>query len=252
MALRGQSGANDSGTRVTNPSITYAGAGNIQVGDLIVLATCMDTGGSEGTITDPTGFTAGGSLSPALADISIDTGNAYLHVAVKIAAAGDAGTPTYSTTFANAAFWAQQIFAFSGRKNGSIATAFPNQAATASSAEGNTPVSFNNTGLTASAGDDILVIDGLAFAFGRGTATFAMAITGYSNALATIGSGNNTAALNALSLQNASAGATGTLSASFTSVGGAQTIAIGAFVIAMPAAAAAAASHFLSSLGVGG
>lgn len=235
MALRGQSGATTT-TSVTSIALTYAGANAVVAGDLIVLASCFVTGGAEGTVTDPTGFTAGGSLSPALADQNIDTQTAFLHVAVKIAVSGDAGFQTYTTSCSNAATWAQGMFVFSGRVNSSIAAAFNNQGVTAFSAEGNTPVTFNITGLTALSGDDVLAIVAVGNQFGKGSETFSIAITGYSNALNTTSTANFGTGLLGISNQNVSSGATGTLASTISASGAAVTISPAAFLFSLPAA----------------
>lgn len=233
-ALRGQSGAGDSGTTSTSPSITYSGTA-IQSGDLIILATCMTTGGDEGTITDPSGFTAGGSLLPALADVNIDSSTAFLHIAVKIAGSGDVGTPTYSTTFDTPAYWSQQLYVFSGRKNSSVNAAFNNQGETASSAETATPFTYNLTGLTALAGDDVVAIVCEASPTARSTYTYSMAITGYSNNLNSIGANTFSPGLSVLSKQGVSAGAFGPLSATISATGSVSPSVAG-IVMSLPAA----------------
>lgn len=235
-ALRGQSGAADAGTTVSSFSITYSGSA-IQVGDLELLATCVNTGGGEGTITNPSGFTAGASLSPTLADVNIDSSAAFLHLAVKIAAAGDTGTPTYTTTSDTPSYWSQQLYVFSGRKNSSVSTSFNNQVATASSAETATPYTYNMTGLTALSGDDIAAIICEAPPSGRSTYTFTTAITGYSNNLNTIGGNNFSPGLSVLSKTGVTSGATGTLAATISATGSVSP-ATGGFVLSLPAGGA--------------
>lgn len=252
-ALRGISGIGDSATCATPCTIsdTYAGANAIQSGDLILIVTNLGTGGSEGTITDPTSpgtaFTAGSALSPALADINIDSGSSYLHIAAKIATSADAGFPTYVTTTQYGGHYSQQIIVLSGRA-ATLAAALDNQVATASSAELTTPAAYSLTGLTALSGDDIISIIGIACPFGRGTATFSAAISGYSNVLNTIGTQTYSPGISTLTSLNSAAGVFGPL-ASTISATASETIAMGGFVLSIPAAAAGFTPHPVMSGG---
>jgi hypothetical protein len=240
MALRGTTG-NAPTAAATSNAITYAGAGNIQVGDLIVLITHLVNASSGGTFTDPSGFTAGGSLSPALPDVfNSVTGADYIHIAVKIAAGGDTGTPTYTTNSSLAAgHWQQQIRVYSGRVNSSIAAAFNNQVATAVSASTSTPFTYNLTGLTALAGDDVIAVVEGGFPSGNsGGSTWGTTITGYANALNNYDSTYNFAGfLSSLDNTNVSAGATGTLGGAITATGGNTQVAALGFVMSLPQAA---------------
>ena len=238
MALRGITGStNPSGTAISN-SLTYSGSA-IQVGDLMILATCYAPGGTT-TFTDPSGWTQGSALSPALADVLINS-SSILHVIVKIAAAGDTGTPTYVTADAGAfgGRWNQQLRVYSGRVNTSIAAAFNNQGGTAAGATLNTPYTYSINGLTALSGDDIVVLTAVNVISAAG-GTYTAPITGYANTLVV-----NTNAIPApmigLDKVNASAGATGTLSQVITDSAGASSIIPASFVLSLPQAAAGAA-----------
>jgi hypothetical protein len=237
MALRGITG-NAPTAAATSNAITYAGAGNIQVGDLIILITHMINGSSGGTFTDPSGFTAGGSLSPALPDVfNSVTGADYIHVAVKIAAAGDTGTPTYTTNSSLAAsHWQQQIRVYSGRVNGSIATAFNNQVATGAGASTSTPFTYNLTGLTALAGDDVIAVVEGGFPSGNsGGTAWGTTITSYADALNNFDSTYNfTGFLSSLDNINVSAGATGTLGGAITATGANTQVSGLGFVMSLP------------------
>lgn len=238
MALRGITG-NAPTTASTSNGITYAGAGNIQVGDLIVLISHLVVGSSGGTFTDPSGFTAGSSLSPSLPDVfNSVTGSDYLHVAVKIAAAGDTGTPTYTTSSSLSGHWQQQIRVYSGRVNGSVATGFNNQVATAVSASTTTPFTYNLTGLTALSGDDLIIVVEGGFPSGNsGGTSWSTTSTGFGDALNNYDSTYNYAGfLSSLDKTNVSAGATGTIGAALAAVGGNTQVGALGFVMSLPMA----------------
>lgn len=214
----------------------------IQVDDVIVIASCFVTGGQEGTVDDPSGFTPGSALTPAIQDVNIDVGGSYLHLSAKVATSTEVAATSFTTASGSAysSHWSQQIFVLSGRDSSSLSAALANQVATASTAEVNTPTTFDLTGLTANAGDDLLAIIGTATPYGRGTATFSAAITGFSDPLDTIGTNTYDPGMMSLIEQDAGAGATGTLAAaiSATSV---TTLALGGFLLAVSAPQVAAA-----------
>lgn len=240
MALRGASGAYTT-TNTGTASITYAGANAIVACDLIILDTCYRPGGFH-PITDPAGFTAGASLTPALADQSF--GTASHHIAVKIAVSADAGFPTYTQTASYVGSWAQQIRVYSGRVNSSVAAAFSNTAATAVGSASSTPYSYPITGVTALAGDDIVVFAGGVYS--NVATAISTAISGYANGVNTndAAAGNQTF-VDGLDLVNSPAGATGTLAASITA-GSAVTVTPGAFVLSLPSASSASPKPVLS------
>lgn len=213
-ALRGTT-VSQTTTSVTSTSITYSGTA-IQTGDLIILVSMCNAGGDPSPITDPSGFTAGGSLTSALPDVLIDSA-VLLHVAVKIAGSGDTGTPTYTTTSMYGCYWVQQMRVYSGRVNSSVNAAFPNNVATAAGTVGASPYTYTLTGLTASAGDDVVAFVGSAVPDGATNGdVYALSISGFSNNVgATLTNVNQDPPLGADHL-NVSAGATGSLSASLT------------------------------------
>ena len=229
MALRGFTSAWTT-TNANSASITYAGAQNIQVGDLIILDTVYRAGGFH-PVTDPSGFTPGANLTPPLADQNLSNSNH--HIAVKIATAADAGTPTYTQSGSYPGSWSQQLRVYYGRVNTSVAAAFSNTAATAVGASGSTPYTYDITGVTALAGDDIVVLTGSPFLTAY---ALSAAISGYGNlSVAQYVSGSQ-AFIGGLDRVNAPAGATGTLVESITAstqVGG---LVPGAFVLSLPAA----------------
>jgi|SRR6185437_14190101 len=236
MALRGHCGQAGAASSWTFP---YSGASNIALGDLIMVVTHQNGGTGAFTVTGPGAtFTPGASLSPTLGGLI--NGNAW-DVSVAIAAAGDVGTPTYSTSSTvGGGSYVQQILVYSGRINSSVAAAFSNSAMTAGSANQTTATAtYSMTGLTALAGDDLVIVNPINVGGGGLGQTYATALTGYGDALATNGnSGATNPAMNALDLVNSPAGATGTLGVGVTLSGGtANNWYIGGFVIALPAAA---------------
>lgn len=253
-ALVGQTCVSDSGSTSATITLAYTGTA-IVAGDDIVLATTQNTGGGEGTITYPTTgatFVAGSTLSPAVPDVNIDSGASFLNVAVKIAASGDAGNPTYTTALQYAAYYSQCIFVFSGRVNSSVSTAFNNQAQTGSSAEmaigTATPAAYSVTRPATLSGDDVLVIVGSGYPFGANQG-ITLSISGYSNQVGTHGSGTNGTPMNAVSLQTASAASSGSLASSSVSSTSTTTIAFGGVVFALPAAAASFTPKVVLSTG---
>ena len=229
MALRGFTSAWTT-TSATSASITYAGAQNIQVGDLIILDTVYRTGGFH-PVTDPSGFTPGANLTPPLADENLGTANH--HIAVKIANSADAGTPTYTQSGSYTGSWSQQLRVYYGRVNTSVAAAFSNTAATAVGASGSTPYTYDITGVTALAGDDIVVLTGSPFLTAY---ALSAAISGYGNlSVAQYVSGSK-AFIGGLDRVNAPAGATGTLVESITAPSTVNGLEPGAFVLSLPAA----------------
>jgi hypothetical protein len=240
MALRGTTSiAQTSATTITSASMTYAGASNIVLGDLILLVTELTEGNSTPTFTDPSGFTAGSSISiPDM--LFAATGTDALHIAVKIAAAGDVGTPTYSTTSSQAGFWKQHIRVYSGRINSSVGSAFGNSAVTTASASSAYPITYPMTGVTAIAGDDIIAFIGAASPAGQsGITNYAAAITGFSNNLVgfSIAASNNNGTLWSLDDVGNAGGATGTLSCVLSKTGGSgNTGQVQGFLISLPAA----------------
>jgi hypothetical protein len=231
VALRGIT-VDHSTASVSSQAITYSGAGNIQVGDLLILCTIYNPGGSA-TITDPAGWTQGSTVG--LSDVFVNAAQ-YFHVAVKIAAAGDVGTPTYTTTFSSApGFVNQTLIALSGRINSSIAAAFGNVAATAAGARAATPYTYSITGLTALAGDDVIVLLG-GMDIDVANASWTAPITGYTAQLAAFDPSDvNSPPLFSLTKLNVSAGATGTLSATISGPSTSDTTPT-AFVLSLPAA----------------
>jgi hypothetical protein len=220
MALRGTT-QNNGTTSTTSNSITYAGASNIVIGDFIVLVSEVTTSSTE-SFTDPSGFTAGSSIS--LPDVRVNASD-YLHVAVKIAAAGDVGTPTYVTSCTNGGYWKQQLRVYSGRNTATVGSAITAVSATGAATQGGYPYSFAMTGLTAASGDDLML-----FAVGclpdgnSGSTAFGASATGFSNSLASNYSGYQyDASLNSLDYVNYSGGTTGTITVTLTQTGGSGT-----------------------------
>lgn len=231
-ALRGTT-STYSQTAASSFSITYAGAGNIQTGDIIVLITNEDAGGSV-TFTDPSGFTAGSSLSPALADILMNS-SSQLHIAVKIATSGDDGTPTYVTTSNFSGTYGQQLRVYYGRVNSSIGAAFDNQVHTAAGTTGATPYSYSMTGLTALTGDDMVVIAGADISAVAGSETYSASLSGFGNLLVSSPSSTNDGpAIFSLDYQNHPSGATGALGVSLTSSPPGADLTPAGFVLSLP------------------
>ena len=213
---------------------TYAGANGVQVGDEIIIVTAWTNGNSTpGSVTDPSAFTSGGSLSPSIPTTNIDTPtpNAFMHIAVKTAASGDVGFQTYSTTLASGGYYSQMIVVESGR-SGTI----NNQIVTATSGESTSnSFSYSVSGLTALTGDDVLVFIAGALPAGNGAATFSASIPGYTNSLNSSGGGTYTPPMMFLDNLNVSSGAFGPLAATITT-STTLTLAQAAFTLSIPAA----------------
>lgn len=230
MALRGQCAQVGSGSSWT---FVYSGANNIAVGDLIVVVTNQNGGAGGFTVTGPgASFTKGASLTPTLGGTI--NGNAW-DVSVAIAAAGDVGTPTYSTTSTvGGGNYVQEIYVYSQRVNSSIAAAFSNSAMTTPVSPGTSSATFNMTGLTALTGDDILICNPITPTTGTNQ-TFTTSATGYGNALTIAQTATNSPTMNGLTSANSSAGATGTIAVSVTASGGSgNNWFIGGFVLSLP------------------
>jgi hypothetical protein len=232
-ALRGVTSSSSATGIATSNSITYSGAGSIQVGDLILLVTSYAVGGST-TFTDPSGFSKGSTFG--LPDMLVNSDTEF-HVVAKIAAVGDVGTPTYVTSDAGAfgGQWNQQLRVYSGRVNSSIAAAFGNSVVSTQGASANTPISYSLSGITALAGDDIIefaVPDVTGFASG---AVWSQTISGWGNALVSNRNGTPSAPLLSLDLVNSSGGATGTLASTISATATSTAVPKG-FVISLPQA----------------
>src|SRR5262249_12263813 len=154
-----------------------------------------------------------------------------------IAGVGDTGTPSYTTSSNFAGRWGQTLRVYSGRVNSSISAAFGNHVVTAplSPPDGTTPITYSITGLTALAGDDVVVCVPVGIATGNLSNVYAASITGYGNALAAYD--DSTSAFPGLQCSldkiNVSAGAFGPLSCSVTSSVGAS-LTPAAYVFALP------------------
>ena len=240
MALRGISTASTS-TAVTSLVLPYTGSA-IQAGDLLVAQISESAGGSL-TISDPSGWTAGASLSPAIPDAN----GGETHWAVKIATSADAGNPSYTWSSPYAGYWTGQLRVYSGRVNTSVAAAFGNTASTTSGAYGNTPYSYTVTTPAILSGDDVVVI-GDAFMNAGGPATSLTAtITGYANDATDTGtaSGSNSVLSYGLDAINSSATSAGTVALTLSSAP-TLTISPTAAIFSLPAASAAAPKPVLS------
>ena len=234
MALRGHCGQSGA---ASSWNFVYSGAGNIAVGDLVIVATYQNGGTGAFTVTGPgASFTAGTALSPTVGGTV--NGNQW-GINVAIAAAGDVGTPTYATSSSvGGGSYVQQILVYSGRVHTSIAAAYGNSAQSTQATPGSNPYTYAMTGLTALANDDIIIVNPIGPATGTGQ-TFTTSASGYTDMLDTTVGTTNTPALNSLDSLNVAGGATGTINVQFTATGGsANNWLVGGFVMALPASSA--------------
>lgn len=241
MALRGVTGVAIT-TSASSGSITYSGANSIQVGDLLIAHVYQSVGGAA-TYTDPSGWTPGSSIG--LPDVLVGSDR---HIAVKIATSADTTNPAYTWSTPYSGVWIIQLRAYSGRINSSVGAAFPNNAATANGTTGNAPYTYSVTGLTPSAGDDVVCFI-ISDVTGGDVAGYLASISGFANELSTVGTtgitGPATASLDSL---NVAGTAIGPLSSSLTFTN-AATLTPNAVVLSLPAASASPTPHLIDSGG---
>ena len=235
-------------TASTASSVTIAYTGSaIQVGDLIAVLVIQDAGGST-TISNPTTpgapWTSGGSLTPAIPDALIGS-SVQTHAAFKIAASGDAGTPSYTFTSNYPGDIVAQMRVYRGRAS-TISAALNNSAITAIGAAANTPYSYPLTGLTVLAGDDVVSFVGAAVSAGGPPTAVSAPITGFANELDTVSSASSFSPFMISEDQvNASAGTVASFAETITTTPVTQIAPYG-FVLSIPAASAAAPKPVLS------
>ncbi len=213
---------------------------SIEVGDILLLQTCVYLDGAESSVTwtDPSGMTPGPSLSSPIADQSMNSENAWSHLAAMVATESQAGAPSFTTSISAAGatgIWAQHLRVYRGRANSSISAALANFAQTAV-ATGNDPFDFSITGLTALAGDDIVVLVPLTSQGDEGD-TSAISISGYANALGITSAAGYSGYVCSIDQVDAPAGATGTLASVISGFDvGESSLYAGATVISLPSA----------------
>ena len=206
MAVRGTvASASSSSTQTV--TVTPIG---IQLNDIVLLSVCSFAGN---TPTFPSGFAQVPGTSPAVND-----GSAALYAFYKVATATEVAASTLSATGASFG-GAINCVVLSGRNTSSPFTtqSQTNHAAAAF------PVTFSITGLTAAAGDDVVVFVGQDLTAGTTAATLSYTPSGgFTNGTL----GNDTVDTNAEWLAssvstNVSAGATGTIAGSIAVTSGA-------------------------------
>lgn len=239
MAIVGTTGSASTDNTSMSNAISPSGW-SIAAGDLLLLPTIMGIGGNV-TFTPPSGWTDAGTLTSPIAYRQVDNNPTQLFV--RIATSADVGMPTYTTTCNYAGWWVQQIIAVRGRVHSSLNAAFPRNAVTAAGAVANTPITYDETGVTANAGDDVLSV---IFGTLTGGTTYypTAAITGFTSLANTRYTATSTTApaIMSVAYPNHSAGATGTLAANITSSGSTITLAPGGFVMALPSATGSSGS----------
>lgn len=227
-------------TTATGNSQTPAVAvpAGVAADDIVLLAAAIDITAAAFDPADwPTGFT-----ELAEADVTLD--GQSMAVGWKRLTGADAGSYTFGSVTAGAAPWVCQAVALSGRH----VTDPPVVSANATSNAANTsPVTITANGVTALAGDD-LVHFSMPDVNTTGAGTGHTAPAGYTKRE---DDELTFANLSIATLDNAGAGATGTVAATFTMSGG--TAGWAAWLVRVPAAAggAAPAPRMLGSLGVG-
>lgn len=218
MALRGTA-SNVVTTAATSIVVTVGGIG-IQSGDIVLL--CCDFDTYPNTITS-SGF------SVLVTNQQIGTDNNTGVVLWKTAGASEPSTYTISGTASD--YYGVQCRVYSGRSGVVTAQQTTNLAGT-----GAPPVTLSITGLTAAAGDDVVL-----FVVGSSTNTAASSFSwtqpsGYGNSVVSANTVAYTPNLYSADNVNVSAGATGTLSATPTNNGPAN-IGYAAFLISLQVAA---------------
>jgi hypothetical protein len=175
----------------------------------IILAFCDMGGDAENTTcTFPSGFNA----IPGLG--ALQTNSTNLQIAAKVATASEPESYTFAMSTSD--FHTIQIRAYSGRNTASIFSAVSQSGQ--SEAEAATPISGSFPGLTAVAGDDVVLFiggdnqssDGAHGPFGL------TGPTSFSNQLAVNGSANFSPVILSADFTNNPGGATGTLSPTIT------------------------------------
>lgn len=211
MALRGYTGFSASAV-ATSISVSVASIG-IQQGDVVLLF--IEGGGTgSGAFTWPFGFNAISGLSNVT--FYGAAGSSSGAVAYKIATASEPSS--YSIGYSVSDFLSVQCRVYSGRNAAdpfSAVATTPYVVAT-----GTSPVPLTLTGLTAVAGDDIVVLLGFCNTPSSTSESVTVAAaSGFGNAATYISSGTAySPAIGAFDRVGAPAGATGTINSSFTYV----------------------------------
>lgn len=194
MAYR-QATVNSGGTSLPTVSVPAG----VQAGDTVIIAVTID----DATIapTDPAGFT----VMDSAIGFGVDVQSARIYY--KKLTGADSGS--YAMTGSSTAnTWVMSAFAFSGRDT----VGNPVNSTQTFTAQTTSPVSVSTTGLTAVAGDDLLVILVPDPNTSNGYAGNWTQPTGYTKPVDQSGSSGLAGAYK----ENVTAGATGSLSSSFT------------------------------------
>lgn len=225
MALRGF--ANQFNASASTSAVISVGSIGIAANDYVIL---FINGGGAGnnTYTFPSGFNAIGSLT----NINVNAGYCTLGVAAKIA--GGSEPSTYTISSSSNDFQTAHCRVYSGRNTSSPVTAV---AQTASSTPANFPISVSMTGLTAAASDDVVLLLGCT---GNGSgATETQSLTGPTG-FAHQGAGDAQVQFSGpiayADYCNNPGGATGTLSATWSSSLNGNGLAYGGYLISLAAA----------------
>jgi hypothetical protein len=240
MALRASTSS--IGNSITPAVSVPAG---VAADDIILLGLSVDNSGSTFSTHWPTGFTN-------LADLGLTLDGQRVGVAYKRATGADAGSYTMGSIGGAGNFrYAMGAQAFSGRHT----TNNPAISATSSSNAANgSPVTVTANGVTAVAADDIAFFsmpDVNAADIGNGHSGWSGSFVEKIDVEGDAGAGNGWSNLGVATWENASAGATGSQTVTFTLTSGAAGWA--AWLVRIPAAAGGggATVHSLSALGAG-
>jgi hypothetical protein len=215
-------------------SRTVAVPAGVQTDDIVIIV-CTSDGGTSTNGVIPSGFTAFFTDSKCLADGQAAT------CCWKRLTGADSGSYSFTGSPDNSD-WICQAYAFSGRDTGNP----PVQSTlnTVNSASGS-PLTINANGVTALTGDDLLWLS-MPDTTASGVGTGHTPPSGYTEVEDALQNWQN---VSGAYKENVSAGATGTVSGTFTMSSG--TAGYQAVLIRIPAGAGGPSVHSLSALGVG-
>lgn len=230
MAFRGSASTVNASSGNTC-AITVSGIG-IALNDIILF---FASGGGNDTFTYPSGFTA----VPGLSNIRVNAaGDGELGVAYKVATSTEVSATTLTVSTNQSPGWmGGHIRVYSGRNT---STPFSAVSSTANTAASGNPLNFTLTGLTASAGDDIVQI--VAVSFGTEATSYTTPPSGFANSAILDNGGNFQANLAAADKVNSSGGATGNLTGAVATFGGSY--AYGGYVLSLAAPSASGVSAY--------
>lgn len=233
MAYRSSTAASGDST---TPSTTVPAS--VAANDIVILVVCVDSAAVDFTGKYPSGFTE-------LADVDITLDGQSAAVAWKRLTGADAGSYTCSAMGVSAG-WNCAAFAFSGRDTGNP----PTLSSSVNNSGNTSPITITATTVTALAGDDLLWVstpDVHAAFVGNGHTPPA----GYTERQDVEEPASGWSNLSGATLDNAGAGATGSVSGTFTITS--STAGYAAFLVRIPASGGGGGTTVkqLAALGVG-